>query len=114
MDDTLLTKAVMKELGIDADAYDTNTTVMVGVADSTGFNVGFVKGTILIPKSIYDDIEKCGGYTVLYNLDVSPPNELVIYLCETRTEARNSSDWWHNHLISRIQKQNGLEPNYGI
>lgn len=93
--------AVLQELCLYTDEYkklieETIYTgqyfTMVGVAHVNGFNNQAVKDVIPIPTSIYKEIEKCGGYNVMYNLDVSPPVEIAFFLEDYEEKSKTAAD----------------------
>ena len=107
--------AVLQELNLYTDEYkklleetvytDPSSFTMVGVAHVNGFDNRAVKDVIPIPTSIYDEIEKCCGYDVMYNLDVSPPVEVVFFLEDSKEKAETAADTWRDNMINRQIKQ---------
>lgn len=107
-----LAVAVLQELGLYDDnyaeliQYHPEGFTAVAVASVNGFENKACKGIIPIPTSIYDELVNCSGYDVIYNLDVSPPVEVAIFLNETKDDADEAADKWSNHMLEQSLKQN--------
>jgi len=109
------TKEVLKRLKLDPNDYNVTDNVLVTIVETNGFDNSDLNGqTVPIPKSIYNELVKCNGYTVAYNLDISPPVELVLFLYETEDEVKGASASYVQRKIDLINKQTSMESVYGL